>query len=263
MGVRVDPLHLTATNSSLAELLQQAYNLKPYQLVVPDWMKSDSFDIQAVVGQPASREQMLALLGPYLEKQFQIESHRETRTMAIYALKVAQGGLKAKPAKPGDVPHLSDDPQVQAKAAQVMRQVRSGQGDGAPRGGNIMIALTPGGVFHFVGIGGMDRLVDLLSRQVNKPVLDESGVTGTYDLDLEFTPPAGNTLMYNGGPIRKGGATPPAAPGGAGGNAAAAPAPAPSLFDALKQQLGLELDEGKGPVQLLVVDRASKTPIGN
>lgn len=264
IGVRIDPLHLNASNSSLAELLQQAYNLKPYQLITPDWMKSERFDVQAVVSQPLSRGQMLALLGPFLEKQFQIESHRETRTMPIYALKVAPGGLKAKPAKPGDVPHFSDDPQIQAKAEQELQRVHTAQpGTTAPRTDNIMIALTPGGVFHFVGIGGMDRLVDLLSRQVNKPVIDESGATGTYDLDFEFTPPAGNTMMFNGGRLGKPSAAPPAGPGGAGSNTAAAPAPAPSLFDALKQQLGLELDEGKGPVQLLVVDKASKTPIGN
>ncbi|MGN6593872.1 MAG: TIGR03435 family protein [Terriglobales bacterium] len=265
IGMDIDPLHLKASNLSLAELLQQAYNLKPYQVVVPDWMKSERFDIQAVVSQPVSREQMLALLGPLLQKQFQIESHRETKTMAIYALKVAPGGLKAKPAKPGDVPHFSDDPQVQAKAAQELQRFHTAEsGRGAPQGGgNIMIALTPGGVFHFVGIGGMDRLVDLLSRQVNKPVIDQSGVTGTYDLDFEFTPPAGSTMLFNGGRIGKPNAAPPAGPAVAGGNTAAAPAPAPSLFDALKQQLGLELDEGKGPVQLLVVDKANKTPIGN
>jgi len=263
IGVRVDPLHLTATNSSVAELLQQAYNLKPYQLVVPDWMKSQRFDIQAVVGQPLSREQMLALLGPFLEKQFQIESHRETRTMAIYALKVAPGGLKAKPAKPGDVPHFSDDPNVQARAEKELQRVHTAQDGKAPQGNNIMIALTPGGVFHFVGIGGIDRLVDLLARQVNKPVVDETGVTGTYDLDLEFVQPAGGTMMFNGGPMGKRGPEPPTSPGGANSNTPAAAAPAPSLFDALKQQLGLELDEGKGPVQMLVVDKASKTPIGN
>ena len=78
-----------------------------------------------------------------------------------------------------------------------------------------------------------------LSQFVGRVVVDRTGLTGPYDLDLNWTPdqmPQG-TLPPGAPPL------PPIDPNG------------PSIFTALQEQLGLKLDSIKGPVDVLVIDR--------
>jgi len=85
----------------------------------------------------------------------------------------------------------------------------------------------------------MDRFVVLLSRQMKQPVFDKTRLTGAYDIELQWTPDDA-----------------PAA-------ADAPSAPSPDIFSALKQQLGLQLESSKEPLEVLVVDHAEKTPVAN
>jgi uncharacterized protein (TIGR03435 family) len=85
----------------------------------------------------------------------------------------------------------------------------------------------------------MAGLVNTLANRLNSPVLDQTGLTGLYDFRLEFAPdmparPDGTTPMLNGVPVESG----------------------PSLFTALQEQLGLKLEEKKGPVEVMVIDHA-------
>jgi bla regulator protein blaR1 len=90
----------------------------------------------------------------------------------------------------------------------------------------------------------LEMLSTTLSNAMGRPVVDKTGLTGKYDFVLEWTPDVG----AGPGPQAFGdGATPPApAPGG------------PTIFTALQEQLGLRLESQKGPVQLIVIDRAEK-----
>jgi uncharacterized protein (TIGR03435 family) len=83
----------------------------------------------------------------------------------------------------------------------------------------------------------MDRFVVLLSRQMKQPVFDRTSLAGAYDIDLQWTPD----------------------------DAASEPnaTPKPDLFSAIQRQLGLKLEASKEPLEVLVVDRAEKTPAGN
>jgi uncharacterized protein (TIGR03435 family) len=104
----------------------------------------------------------------------------------------------------------------------------------------------------------MSGFADFLSRQVDRPVLDNTGLTGYYDIEMEFKPEmgAGRGIMVAPRPAEGGG------PGGSGG-----PAPegveAPSVFTALQDQLGLKLEPKKGPIESFVVDHLEKSPIEN
>ncbi len=83
----------------------------------------------------------------------------------------------------------------------------------------------------------IDRFVVLLSRQIRQPVFDRTGLAGAYDIDLNWTPDD---------------VTPdPDA------------TPKPDLFSAIQRQLGLKLESSKEPLEVMVVDRAEKTPIEN
>src|SRR6185437_13314978 len=105
----------------------------------------------------------------------------------------------------------------------------------------------------------MARLADQLSNNLRNPVVDKTGLTGDYDVDIEFS-----TEGLAGVPGLPGGG-PPGGPGGPG----IGPGPggdtndAPALITAVQEQLGLKLDQKKGPLDLVVVDHAEKTPAEN
>ena len=87
----------------------------------------------------------------------------------------------------------------------------------------------------------MARLGIALSRVLGRTVLDETGLVGTYDVDLRWTPDETQALQTPQPPVDS---------------------TAPALFTAIQEQLGLRLESGKGPVEVLVVDEAEK-PSGN
>jgi uncharacterized protein (TIGR03435 family) len=90
----------------------------------------------------------------------------------------------------------------------------------------------------------MQKLADLIARQAGLPVTDATGLGGVFDFTLEWSPSADLKL-------------------GSADTPAAADTQGPSIFTALQEQLGLRLESGKGPVEVLVVDRIEKTPTEN
>jgi uncharacterized protein (TIGR03435 family) len=111
----------------------------------------------------------------------------------------------------------------------------------------------------------MAGLAEMLSGQLELPVVDMTGLTGKYDFTLSFAPEG---LVGMGLP---GGLPPPPpnapAPGEGLPGMPSASAPdaqsSPNLFTALQEQLGLKLEQRKGPVDLLVIDHLERTPIEN
>jgi uncharacterized protein (TIGR03435 family) len=99
---------------------------------------------------------------------------------------------------------------------------------------------------------------EMLARQVGKPVFDQTGITGTYDIDLEFKPELGMGGMMKGMP-----APPPGHEGAGGPSTAPETVDGPSIFTAIQEQLGLKLESKKGPIDSIVVDQANKTPTEN
>ena len=90
----------------------------------------------------------------------------------------------------------------------------------------------------------MQKLADLLGRGAGAPVTDATGLKGVFDFTLEWSPTAPPDMAVADGGV----------PGGPAG---------PSLFTALQDQLGLKLDVGKAPVEVLVVDHIEKAPTEN
>ena len=132
----------------------------------------------------------------------------------------------------------------------------------AHRTGNFSI-MTPNGECLISNGQTMDGLAKELSNRFDRPVIDQTGLTGKYDLRLRYDPssvPGGR-----GGPLTKDirddpGQPPvggdPAGRSGSGGDAR-------SIFDALQEQLGLKLESKKAPVSLLVIDHVEKAPTKN
>jgi bla regulator protein blaR1 len=201
---------LTAANITVRELILLAYGVKDYQIGhVPGWVNSERFDIVAksVSGQGNSLEDEKSLVRELLSDRFQLATHRETKQAAVYLLMVAKDGPKL-------TPH------------------------------NDAAAKTRGGCGRLVGRRvSTDVIATMLSRQLDREVLNRSGVSGEFDIQLNFTP--------DSGPCRAPADSP-------GVSAAADPSALPSIYTVIQQQLGLKLESAKSTVEFLVIDRVER-----
>jgi uncharacterized protein (TIGR03435 family) len=195
------------TNFSLQHLIMQAYNVKDFQLTGPEWMANVRFDITAKYPGDTTNEQRSLMLQTLLLDRFHLAIHRESKDMPAYALTVAKNGPKLEEGKPG----------------------------GAS-------TTTNSGRFEDKGVS-MANFADQLSRQVEHPVTDKTGLTGVYNLKMQWTP--------DDQPAAKGDSAP------------AEPALGPSIFVALQEQLGLKLQTQKLPVEIIVVDHVDRAPVEN
>ena len=111
-------------------------------------------------------------------------------------------------------------------------------------------------------VSTLSDFADGLANQLGSPVVDKTGITGTYDFVLNFAPEPGQ------GPAGFGPPPPPPPGGGIGGDGGlkapdAQPLDAPPILTAVQEQLGLKLEKKKGPVDILVIDHIEKTPTEN
>lgn len=225
-----DKGRINYSNVSIRDVMTQAYAVKDYQIVGPDWLKSARYDIVATMPEDTPRDQVRLMMQALLADRFHLVIHRETKELPTYALTVGKNGPKLKEA-----------------------EIAAG-----PDGKNGRMMMRPG---HLEGKGfAMPQFAELLARQLGRPVLDMTELTGNYDFTLEFTPDENQRMAMMGG-------MPPPMhpPEGAGGGRAEMRAPegGPSIFAAVQEQLGLKLESRKGPVETLVVDQAEKVPTEN
>lgn len=287
-----DPEQITYSGLPLRLLLMNAYDVRTYQITGPSWLDSERFDIVAKVPSGTTKEQARVMLQNLLADRFGLKLHHETKDSQIYELVIDKNGPKFKPTAiaetsgtpdkeppqllPPGPPKLDKNgfPQLPDRPGLMMMMT---MGTGGPRARMVAKAQT------------IAQIVQMLGNQVNRPVVDKTGLTGKYDLTLEFAfepgagggpkglmlpPPPGGPAGFGGGlgaggPVIAGGA-----PGGAattGGAAGPGPvdsqnadsAPAETIFAAVQSQLGLKLEAKKAPLELLVIDHIEKTPSEN
>ena len=246
-----DPGRIRFTDMPLRVLIMRAYDVQSFQVSGPSWMDSQRFDIIAKVPDGATKEDAQIMLQNLLADRFKLKLHKGSKEAPIYELVVAKGGIKLKEA---------------VQTATAPAEGAGGPRPGPPTRGKDGFLRTPHGQ---VGIQAMvngrmrmqgdavtmARLTDILGMALGRPVVDKTGLTGAYDVTLDFSP-------EGMGPGPKG-----PGPGAGGGNPAEAPRDSndsgPTIFTALQEQLGLKLESRKGPVDLLVVDSVEKTPTEN
>jgi uncharacterized protein (TIGR03435 family) len=227
------PGRLDYSSVSLKAMIQRACEVQDYQIAGPDWMASARFDMVAKLPAGAPRSRIPEMLRALLEERFKLAIHRETREMPIYALVVGKNGPKMKEAEA--------DPNAPAPDA-ARSAVRTSL-DCGPRGETVV----PAGWYMNRGPGrveahsvNMASLVNMLGALLGRPVMDQTGLKGNYDFEMEYAP-EGQPVTPAGGPDVNG----------------------VSLFSAVQSQLGLKLDTKKGPVELIVVDHVKKIPAEN
>ena len=240
IGMKVDGSLLQYSNVSLKECIRAAYRVKDFQVEGPDWLGSARFDIVAKLPEGSPRSQVPEMLQALLAERFKLALHRDSREHAVYAMVVAKGGAKLKPAEiapPGD-PAPGPD---------------AGRGE-TPRGA-IETTLDSSGMHFKASAVPLAALADLVSHWCERPVVDQTGIEGLYDFDLAISPEALRDLPAGGAmTMRQGGGEPPPIDARA--------EPAGSIFEAL-QRYGLKLEPRKAPMEVLTVDRIEKEPTAN
>jgi uncharacterized protein (TIGR03435 family) len=259
-----DPGQITYSNVTVKNVLMNAYGVKGFQISGPGWLDSERYDIVAKLPRGATKAEFMAMLQNLLAERFKLTLHREKKDLPMYALVVGKNGPKMKEAVDEPAPK-SGGPADGPGAA--MGRIAVGK-DGFPvlpgRGATAMMLMN--GNARMTASGqSMAGLAEMLSGQLDLPVVDMTGLTGNYDFTLYFAPEGG--LALKAGLLAP--PPPPAGPppGEGGPDMPAASAPDgqsnPSLFAALQEQLGLKLEQRKGPVDLLVIDHLEKAPVEN
>jgi bla regulator protein BlaR1 len=161
-GIRVQIApggRLDAGNITVKFLIQQAYNVKDFQISGgPGWINSERYDLVAKAdGDVGRMEQIRPLIQKLLADRFQLTIHRDTKELPIYALVVGKNGSKLK----------------ESAANGPGPQIRMGRG--------------------LINGQGMDMgmLANQLSQAIGRTVLDKTDLKGQYDIKLEFTPEDG------------------------------------------------------------------------
>jgi uncharacterized protein (TIGR03435 family) len=242
-----DPGRIDYANVALKAVLARAYGVKQYQVSGPSWIDTERFDITAKVPDGVPKEQIPAMLAQLLTDRFKMSTHKETKDQSVYALVVGKNGPKLTKSEPVG----GDGAAPRSFAA---GGPGGGPGGAPPRGAMRMSMGGPGGTAKMEANGvTMAQFADMLSNMLDRPVVDQSGVEGNYDIALDVS-------MEDMAGMRKMAVMHGPGPGGGEGNSEGGGAA--SIFTAV-QGLGLKLEPKKAPLEFVIVDRAEKVPTEN
>lgn len=201
-SIHTDGRRVVITRYSVMGMLLFGYGVQKSQVEgVPEWAKSDRFDIDGlatVEGKPDVK-QLRRMMQKVLNERFGMKLHREQREMPVYAMTLAKSG-----------PRLTSNTTYPVGLVDQRNTATSGQQ-------TLVYKNT-----------SMPELAQTLMFNVDRPVVDKTGLTGRYDIELKWT------VDESKAPTD--------------GTAA------PSLFTAIQEQLGLKLEPVKAPAEVLVVD---------
>lgn len=187
---------IRARNATMRRLLADAYGLQMNQVAGPAWLDREEFDLDAKTS--AAVDRIAPLLQALLTERFALKTHRETRQGRVYELTIDKGGAKVKPLESGmTARRFADFLAVQLTIALPDDPGKPGRATESPA-----------------------------------PVLDKTGLEGTYDFRANIRPePGGDSFVM--------------------------------WQEILRDQFGLKLVSRKGDVEMLVVDAGNRMPSGN
>jgi uncharacterized protein (TIGR03435 family) len=189
-----DPGRLTYMGMTVRGLIREAYGLKVYLSAGPDEISTARYDVIATAPPQSSKQQTMLMLQALLEERFKLVIHRETKELPIYALVAGKNGARFRA--------VEDD----GSAAQ------TGRGDGQQiKAHHISMKLLAATIQGYIG----------------ETVVDATGLTGLFDLNLDFNVDESTS------------------------------AEGPTIFEAV-QRVGLRLEARKGPVEVVVIDHVEK-----
>lgn len=230
-----DPGLWRCTNATILMLILRGYDLKHYQVNAPDWVRDTHFEISAKLPADATKEQFQKMIQNLLTERFKLEFHWAKKEVAMYDLVVAKGGPKLQ----------THDASKEPDAASGTQKWGTDD-DGYPvipkncRG--CMMINAKNKARYYSSDETVNNFADMLGNQLGKPVNDVTGLTGKYDILLSWSAGGGISQRTE--------------------SDGAASEPGMTMEGAV-QQLGLKLEPKKGAIDVLIVDKAEKTPVEN
>jgi uncharacterized protein (TIGR03435 family) len=209
--------HFRTFNFDVNDMIAIGFGLHTKQIIgAPDWLATDLYDIDGVPDVPGrpSIKQMGEILQRLLVDRFALQFHIEKRELPVYVIQIASGGPR-------------------------MKESTAGPSD--PEG------------FGFRGLGDLsvlnmtmkDFAFGMQSAVTDRPVVDQTGLTGRYDFSLKWTPDDSQFAQFRG-------AVGPQPPAGDNPNAP------PSLFTAMQETLGLKFSATKAMDDVIIIDHIEK-----
>jgi uncharacterized protein (TIGR03435 family) len=209
----------TGSHATVAALVLYAYDLQPFQLIGgPDWARRDTFEISAKASADASAAQVRRMVQSLLEDRFKLVVHTEQRDIRYYALVAARQDGRLGPY----ISRMPDDC-TPSNAAEVVKKF-------PPRA-----ATTEDGMM-FGRCTNMSALASLLTVDMDKPVIDETGLSGRFVYEIRGVSLNASRLRATSDGLPKW----------------------PSVPVALEEQLGLKLQSREGPFPVLVIESVSQ-----
>ena len=211
--INVDAARASYTNVPLRLLISIAFEIGDNRITgSEEWMESTKYDVEARLPPGAAKQQIPQMLRTLLTERFGLAVHKTSKTMPAYDLVVAKNGPKLKSAAP------------------------DGSGSNYILKGKVIGPQL-----------SMGALADILSRQTGRPVKDDTGIAGLFDIRLNWTPDDVTGKDVTGKDVTGKDVT----------------GDDPSIYAALQEQLGLQLRPAKEDIDFLVIDHANKTPSEN
>ncbi len=271
VGLKVDEQRADFGYYTVTQLITYAYKVKPYQVSGPDWMKSAHWDIEATLPEGANKDQVPEMMQALLADRFKLVMHHDSKEVSLLALEVGKNGVNFAPSPPD--PPATEQPddkdarvidtgngQVKVKTTGRMGEGGSTQVSGGP-GGNVKVSVD-NGIMH---IQSSKMSMDLLSQQltgyIGQPVVDHTGLKGTFVVALDISVEDLQAMVRSLG-FNFGGAGPAAGQSNSSPVPSAADPTGNSVYASI-EKLGLKLTKEKLPVDLIVVDHLEKVPTEN
>ena len=245
-GLKIDGAQIRVTYLSLKDYIGLAYRVRIDQILGPDFLGTERFDVAAKLPDGGKPDQVPEMLQSLLADRFQMEMHREKKEFPVYALVVDKGGLKIKELPP-DPDSAGDNGFVNVAAGGNSTGVAVDFGKGA--------SFTLGTTRLEVKKLAMPAFADMLTRFLDRPVLDMTELKGNYDLTLDLSPEDRQAMLIRSA-VAAGVVLPPQA------LRLMDLASGDSVANAL-QRIGLRLEPRKAPLDVVVIDRILKVPTEN
>jgi uncharacterized protein (TIGR03435 family) len=182
-----------ADNITTRTLIALAWDVRVFQVSGgPGWLDSQRYDVVAKPDGEPEDKRIRQMVRTFLAERFQLEVHHASKEMPVFTLEIAKGGSKIQTASPGDGPEIRDH-----NGHLTARRVTA------------------------------EMLARILANELERPVLNRTGIESTFDIDLAWTPEQDTD-------------------------------PGPSIFTAIQEQPGLKLESKRAPVDVLIVDRVER-----
>lgn len=202
---------LSAKAMTVKDLVASAYRVRGQAIVgASGWLDTERYDIEARAATEAGEAELRLMLQALLADRFRLRLHKDTRDGSVYALRVEQRGPKLKAAAP---------------------DCDAGPG---------LITL----VGRIIGkCGSAGQLAESLSRIMDRPVVDQTTLSGSFaDVKLDWVPDETQFADWGRGVYAR----------------PVSDSSGPSLFTAVQEQLGLRLEPARAPIEVIVIDSAER-----